>query len=430
MILKDKTVFYYIGILIAFIIVSCDKEPDSVGGELFQKEELSIGLDTTDFVRAYSYKLDSIYTKNKAIYQFGSIYDAVFGQMSSSVYFQIASPKALPKPYTGTVDSVVLELNIQGIYGDITTTQSLHVFQLADTIHQGKSYFSTNKIPLNMEKGVLGSVSYTNKSLIDQIQENEVAKLRVRLDNALIGSFILNMDSIILSSNSKFDSLFKGLAIIPEPLQSADRGSTMTINFAGTAPKLMIYYNDTLTTCRFISGTTNAFSYYEHNILASQDPVFKQQMNGDTTQGESNIYLEGLGGSRALIKFPGLKDWVNNRKLFIHQAKLILPVELSANQSFFPPEKLTLLMRTDSTVVSLPDERRGSLIGGQYSQNFQRYDYTITMYIQDLVNGVPDKGLQLSIKGGTSSPERIKLKGTNPGLEENIRLKIIYTELK
>ncbi len=437
MILKDRfrKDFFRGGFAIVIILlnfIACNKEPESVGKGLMKGEELDIGLDTTNFIHAYSSRLDSVYTGGKGFYPTGSIYDAVFGQVESSLYFNLRTPNSLPYFDSNEiqVDSVILSLNLLNFYGDIHTTQTFHVFQLAHPFDTNKNYFSTDVIPLNLDRGELGNRTFSAQSLSSEIAENNSVNLRIHLDPVKVGEYVLNMENDILQSGINFAKQFKGLAVIPEPVQEANKGFMSFVDFSDIAPKVTIYYNDTSYSFKMIPGTSDVFANYRHNYLVSEDEVFKQQiLDGDTTSGSSSIYLEGMTGVRSLLSFPGIKNWVNNRKLFIHQAVLFLPVELNENRSFEPPSKLKLMMRTDSSIVSLPDEVHGTLSGGTYSAVNNRYEYTITMYIQELVNGSLDYPLQLMMSGESYIPNRVKFSGTSPDLGRNIRLKIVYSEL-
>ena len=413
------------------ILNSCNKEPKTVGIDMLKSEELKIGLDTTNFIHAHSFRVDSIITLNKGVYPIGSILDANFGQLQSNIYFEMRPPRELTDSFycEKIIDSVVLELSVSSFYGDITSNQHFHVYQLADTIDVEKTYYSTQTIPLDIDKGELGNVTINPLDLINS--EEETKTIRIPLNNESVGEYIFCMGRDILDSGSAFEHNFKGLAILSEPQQAVDKGGIVYIDFSTYVPKLIIYYNGTSEFVASVrTGTTSSFANYKHNYIVSQDEVFKQEiLDEDLSKGSENIYIEGMTGIKSLITFPGLMDWVGERKIFIHQATLTLPVDKSENP-FSLPQQLKLLMKdTDSTSVSLPDEARGTLIGGTYSQLNNKYEYIITLYIQELVNGREDLGLIFSMDGDSYRPDRVKFFGTNPDLENNIQLKIIYTEL-
>ncbi len=421
-------------IIILLHITSCNKEPETVGKGLLAEEELEVGLDTTGFMHAHSVPVDSVYTEGKGFYPLGSIYDGVFGMSESSLYFNLRTPNSTPFDSNGMVlqvDSVILSLNLLNFYGDVNTTQTFHVFQLAESFDTNKNYFSTDVIPLNLERGEVGSRTFYGKAFSGQLAEDKDVSLHIPLDPVKIGEYVLNTEDSILKSGIVFAKHFKGLAIIPEPVQEANKGFMSFVDFSEIAPKVTIYYNDTSYSFKMIPGTSNVFANYKHNYLVSGDEAFKRQiLEGDTASGTDGIYLEGMTGIRSLIYFPGIQDWVNGRKLFIHQAKLLLPVESGGNPSFTPPNKLKLMMKTPSGIVSLPDEAHGTLSGGTYSNLNKRYEYTITMYIQELVNGTMDFPLHLTMNGESYIPNRVKIMGTSPELDRNIRLKIVYSELQ
>ena len=122
---------------------SCKKTPDTIGNDLIDDNNY-INVFYTDTVQVYSHSyFDSIGTKNVRYALLGSINDPVFGLTEAGFYTQFRFSAAGQNFGTAPVfDSLVLQLTLADAYGDTTTWQTVHVYELTDTISTSESYYS------------------------------------------------------------------------------------------------------------------------------------------------------------------------------------------------------------------------------------------------------------------------------------------------
>ena len=82
-------------------------------------------------------------TKNVRYALLGSMNDPVFGLTQAGFYTQFRFTSAGQNFGSAPIlDSVVLQLSLASIYGDTTTLQTVHVYQLTDSITSSDPYYS------------------------------------------------------------------------------------------------------------------------------------------------------------------------------------------------------------------------------------------------------------------------------------------------
>ena len=198
----------------------------------------------------------------------------------------------------------------------------------------------------------------------------------------------------------------------------------------------MYYHNteDTLVYNFAITTESIRFNRYEHDYsVASTD--FKQQLNGDTTQGRQKLFIQAFGGTKVKLQFPYLKKWAADKKIAINNAQLIL-TKSDLTAPYRNPAMLALrAILTDTTQSSLVDENEGTIYFGGVYNGSSGYSFRISRYIQQILNSSSvekDKGLYLSVAGASYVGNRLILNGTSPSLNWNNRMKIeiTYTIIK
>jgi hypothetical protein len=174
----------------------------------------------------------------------------------------------------------------------------------------------------------------------------------------------------------------------------------------------------------------------------------------NTATSRGIIYLDGLAGLRAKIKFPYLKNILTTvgSDVIVNHAELVITPVPGSNIPFVPLPKLTLyrldlahqhqlLQDADPT-----DPRSGgaSLVGqfsGYYNKTRNEYHFTVTAYVQDLMlNKTTDYGTFLAPVDTTqtksvdyfATPQagaRTIAVGADKTSPYRIKLNIIYTRL-
>lgn len=423
---------------LVLLMVSCNKKPENVGLDLLEGEKLIIGSDTTDFIKAYSIYEDSVITSlsTKPYSLLGSFYDPVFGITTASIYSQLRVLESSPDTIGPDVqvDSVVLSMVYSGYYGNIDAYQTIRVYRIAEDLEYDSIYYSNQSVAVDYSDwGELGSLTYlpqpNDSVLLPDDTLYQAAALRVPLDISF-GEKILALEDSALVDNERFLDEFKGIYITADPARYPNDGAIIYFSLASSRSLISIYYNDTSELNLYINNLSKRFDHYEHDYtLSTNDEFIQQVVNQDTTLGANHLFLQGLGGIQAKVFFPGLTEWVNGRSIAVHDARLIFTFNQDV-YNYDPPVQLRLFeYMEDGTIYSLRDESTTNDFGGEYNEDHQEYAFRIPFYIQELINGEDEYGLNLSVAGKTYNANGVVLQGTNSNNDNAVRLEIIYSEL-
>jgi len=422
------------------LLSACNKN-EELGLNIQPTEDIMGALFTDTIpVIAYTVKEDSFRTDEVTYNLIGSYTDPVFGTTNAGAYSQfVLTTTAVSFGNNPVCDSIVLSMAYQGFYGDTASTLTLNVFELADDLYYSNNYYSNDV--MGVYKKNLANVSF-KPNLKDSVLIGSTKyppHLRIKLNKSFGQKFVDASGSSYLSDNSNFLKFFKGLYISTKQMSSG--GCILYFNFLSSITKLSLYYHNDADTAAYnfvIDGYCARFNSFDHKNFASADPLLKQQIAGDTTLGDSLLYVQSMAGTKIKLKFPGilglkhlLTDSVNGR-ISILKAELVVKLDETASGDFAPPEKL-ILSKTNAngTMSFLTDYSYGdAYYGGSYSSTTKEYRFNIGQHIQDalLRGSFEDKGLNLVVSGSAVKSNRAVLKG-NKRSQDNLRLEIIYTKI-
>ena len=430
--------------LLSLLIFSCSKELSPIGIGLIEDADLlSMGYTDTVKLVAYTVSDDSIYTRNLSIndvhyIQIGSMYDPVFGTTTSNLYSQILLTSSRTRFGTNPVfDSAFLYLKYKSSYGDTLSNMTFRVYSLTDDIVD--SLTSRSYSTVSYDPDPIGEVTFQPRPHDSAFYggEKQSATLRISI-NSKFGNSVLGIaDTNALNKNSAFIKAFKGICIIADPQKTPGKGSIITFQIpSGYMPLTMHYHNtpDSAKTYNFaISSGGSRFQNYNHNGHAEAIPILKQQLNGNTSLGEQFLFAQGLGGTKIKIQFPNLDKWVDNNKIVINDAQLI--IGNSSVSSIFPNPRYLLLNTvgvngsTNSNSIVDANESSG-YFDGTYNSSANSYRFRITRYIQQVILGKErNNGLHLIIPSSAVNGSRLILNGT-ASPQSDMKLYIRYTKLQ
>jgi hypothetical protein len=140
-----------------------------------------------------------------------------------------------------------------------------------------------------------------------------------------------------------------------------------------------------------------------------------------------------MAGTKVIIKFPYLKNYVSTGRIAINKAELILRVDdadFSISAFSVPPTLALVKVNQNGNYTYLLDEFEGaSYFGGTYNSSKKEYRFTITRHLQNILNhDVADYGLALMVSGGSIQASRVVLLGTQ-SLASRLRLNLTYTKI-
>ncbi|MCK9291178.1 MAG: DUF4270 domain-containing protein [Bacteroidales bacterium] len=438
---KDK---HRVGILCCLLIAglffqACTKKPGLIGDTIQPDTDL-IKLKYTDSltITAYSLLEDSIRTDKPENFLLGSIYDPVFGTTVAGFYTQFSLSTRNPDFGSNPqLDSLVLQMAYSGYYGDTNTFQTIRVYELEENIFYDSAYYS-NRI-LTASNTELANFSFKPKpnSKVHLLKDTVAPMLQVRLDalSTELGNKLLTATADNMLSDTAFKNFFKGLYLTADPVTNG--GAISMFNLPVNLSRLIIYYKnsekDSLQYDYTISSVNAGFNVFNHFGYQNADPEFIAQVLGnDTLSGSQKLYLQGGGGVKVRLKFPDLPlfEATTNDHIIINDAKLIFTGLHQDTATFLAPIKLSLVqMLKDEKYQILEDQGYGTeYFGGEYIPRTNQYQFHITRYMQEAVNqrkSSENFGLQLSVLGAASRPNRIVINGTNPIGDSTTKLKLV-----
>lgn len=335
--------------------------------------------------------------------------DQSFGELHADGYFSIVPANTMFYPFYRrdsivAVDSVILSLAYNGLYGDTNSTQTLRIYEISQqAIFADTVLYKFNHPDFPTTGAELGAKSFLLKRLKDSvtvIRKKDTTKLvnviRIPLATSL-GARFASYDTTNTSnggfrSDSLFKTLFKGLAI-----KSDATGNGLTyINPASTNTKLIVYYRVQK------SGTIDTTFTEFYHTKGPQANLVRRTIGTDWNNYLNNglakddkIFIASAPGSYATIRIPGL-DTLSNA--VIHRAELIMNPLVTAQEGIFshPPSLiLDRINATRDTAITFDFDMGLSDNYGSYSYDYGRfgggllrdstYRFNLTRYVQKIV---------------------------------------------
>ncbi len=443
------------GILLVFLafalfLVSCQKDPYSIGYSILPSSD-TLTTRTTDTitVQAFSVLQDSIRSDESATNMLGCVVDPVFGKTIANFcsQFYLSSDK-IDFGTDPILDSVVLMLRYNSLYGETNTLQHVKVYELNEDIYRDSAYYSNRSV--SYFPTLLGEKTF-RPNLVDSVPlygTKVLPHLRINLNqySNYFGNKLLYAPEEALLNSNNFVKFMKGLYIESSPV-AAD-GALISFNMTSSLTSLAVFFKSHDSTGKLVDSLIYEFvisakgariNTFNHENYKDANPEFiNQVVNHDSADGKNKLYLQGLGGVKIKIKLPYIKELSKSRDVVLNNAVLKLTNIMSDN-SLAPPAKLTLI-KSDSTgkIGFLVDENEGSAyFGSSYRASDKSYNFRITRHLQQVLQGkIPNYDLYLLVNDPSSNvliPNRVVGGGTAPSLPNlesaKFKLEVVYTKL-
>ena len=447
--MKRYCYFLYKTLIISVLVVlysSCSKTTESIGNGLLSEND-HIGAFYTDtlHLNCHSERIDTLLTKGLTTVLLGSMMDPVMGLTDANLFTQLHVSST--HQYFGDqpiIDSVVLQLAYTGYYGDTTTLQMVHVYELADSLSKTNSYYQFSDVEvkgIDLANGFQFQPHPKTTHLVVGNDTLSQAVLRIPLDNSF-GERLVAADSIIFSTSEAFKDYCYGLKIFVESV--SQNGAVCFFNpTSNTLTKLQVYYreNSEANPMRYdfyITSDDVYFNQYLHDYTLGSDDFQQQVLQNDTLLGQTQLYLQSMGGLRCFISFPDLKEWAESLQeegtyLIINEAKLVIPTAITPDTSWAVPASLALVnLKKDGKTALLSDYLEGSsFYGGSYSSSKKNVTFRISEYLQEVIMGnIDSQGLYLSITGASFNAYRWVIAGPDAPQDQTLKYEIKYSIVK
>ncbi len=442
----------FLFLIVATLILSCSKKPDTIGLDLVDDNSPITGFDTTIELAAYSKIEDPIYSDETSLNLLGSMTTSTFGQTNASFYTHIRTSLLNPEFGDNPVfDSAILTMVYDGAYGNISSEQNFTIHRVTEDFYYDSSYYSNTYFSIDSSFYYASHTfipDTTRETIVDTANNDttfRAARLRINL-NEQFGQDIFNLQNqndSVWSSNDKFLEYFKGLYIRPENISNTGEGGILYFDMLTDYSNIILYYRqspeDTTTfTLPFLININSArVGRFDHDYSLSSDPDFV--LNNDSTiSGNNRLFLQCLGGVKTEISFPGIKSWADSGTIAINEAKLILTVD-DYLPEYQPSSSLVMFKNIDGddedTLADSFDFMRDQLqgdayFGGRYHESSKTYTYRLSLHMQDLLAGEVDLGVALFPTAKAVKANEIKIFGTGPAIPGRLKLNIIYTKIE
>lgn len=339
------------------------------------------------------------------------------------------------------VDSVVLTLRPNQIFGVPKTPLPIEIFELQETLLVSEDY-QTDFDPEVSTTSIGSSIFSFPRQLkvpetvtVDSL--TEVYQFRIRLDNAL-GTYLKDgVGDPAVGTTEEFQAYFKGIMVkVGSGLDPSLPGAIYSMALLTGESGIKVYTSE-------ISSSTNT-ELIEYPITSKCARINKishdysgslaQTYLDDVTNSDDLLFVQGLAGLRTEIHIPGLYDFgVNNNSAI---AKAILQFELAdeQNDELTNSEQLYLLdLEIDgSESLTLDYIYSPARSGGKFDSEINGYQFDITRHVQRIVQEA-QKGVdvnyglrlhaQVPVLNGNDTAHNV-IKGL-----DNIALKLYHTDL-
>jgi hypothetical protein len=480
-------------------LTSCKKinEATELGGDLIPPIDNVTTFDTTLSVDAYNFLFNSTQdsTATGGISYLGNINnDPLFGKSEGRMYFDLM-PAAIKSPFPFKkdsligLDSVVLVMGYNSLYGDSTKAQQVQVLEIPTS--QTFSFLQDYKIntnPINTLGTALSPIkTFIPSTLNDSVfprDEKAANQLRIPLNNSF-GQRLLNYDTLnAYASRAAFKTYFNGFAVVPQNNGTAN--ALVGFNIASTKLSFYVRYKNSgkidTATVNFTLGNL-ADGTLENDTIAVANYISRDYSGSELatavtgTTPDNLIYIQNSPGSYAKLLIPGLSGLTNR---IVHLAQLTVEqVKDPLADIFTPPAYLYLdafdagknRFRTipydvqlsatgsldldlkgtaDSTAFTFANPEQFGMIGikrkGSTGDSVYNWQFNLTRYVQHIANGTePAQELRLyspfpRIRALSNNIEQFISTGTNYGAgrvrlgggnhpTQRMRMRLVYSKL-
>jgi len=454
-------------LLISLFILNSCKRQDGIGLGVDTSNQISgtLLVDTNVVINTVAEDSSAVVTSALTKTPLGEFVDPAFGTLKSNIALGISLPTS---PYTVpagtlTIDSAVLVLGYaDGFYGDsVATRYKINVYQLKEK-PLNQTYYS-NKHWEN-ESTVLATKTFTanthdsltitrvRQDTIDTVQR-VAPQLRVAFSKKFIYDNLFNASGTQLSSDAAFQNAVKGLYLTIERAQASNAGGTLQLKLATASSHLDVFYKAVKDTTTDTASVSLTFPIHAAEIIHTYNATINNAKKATTTQ--ATFYLQGLGGLRSKVSFPGLSK-LNPDSIVLNRAELVITPVAGSGIPYAPFPKLTMYQldiakqRILIQDASSGDARyQAGIFGGYYGRTTKEpvkaYRFVITGYVQDLIRKkTVDYGTYIApidttevnsttgaagIAPSVQTAARAILIGNDKSSPYRIKLNIIYTKI-
>lgn len=400
-----KKTKYLIAIISILAFLSSCKKDSTIGADILPSDDLlNLKFSDTFTLQAKTLEDTFLRTDKLAKNYLGVINDPIFGTQKASIVLEVDKPNTVYDDTLGpfTLDSVVLLIKYNLVYGDTTVPQDFKVSTITNPINENNLYYSNTSIfPAGSVIGTLNNYTFTpsNKVIMSTTDTTGSTNIfRVKL-NSTVGYSILNLGQAALLDSATFKGIFPGIRIE----NASNNGNAMAeMDISSSSGAIVIYYKDKKNTQREMRLFTSVYRAVSGVIVARQNSInLFSNTKSATVQNTINSgqvsdsvnYILGQGGTIVRLSLPTIK---NHNLIAINKAEIKLTqiIQNSSTDLQTPPYILLLKRNSSGQLDVLPTADGLGIIDSTGTDAFgniiARYSINITNYVQDVVKGLED----------------------------------------
>jgi hypothetical protein len=382
--------------ILVYFLSACER-PQGIGFQLVPQGNVEVYFTDTLTVDASTVLAKEVVTSNSGVIMVGQFIDPVLGRVTATPFFEIAPPLSLGTAKIAldqansteiVYDSLVLNLGVSSVYGNLQTTQTIRIHELSDSIKNtsNTTYYNTNSIPYNPSPMAVITFKASD------VEQNR--SLRVKLnDYPGFSNFIRQVTRLSADSatRDRFLEEIKGWAIVPD---ANENGSVVSFAAGSVNTTLSLFYTkNTSTEKKNLSYTFfPGFGDYFHQVTGDKSNTLLNNLNTplqaiSSKQTNNLSFVQAGLGVQTKLSFPSFSNLRKLGNVAINRAELIIKPLVSSTDVYTAPSFLYMyeaqadndIHQTEVTISStvkqfvpsfvLPEEAQG----GNTQQSFVRY---------------------------------------------------------
>jgi hypothetical protein len=353
-------------------------------------------------VRLSTVLLDSVQTSGTGTVLLGNYSDAVFGNITSSSYMQMAIPSSLDLQQRDRYKALYLVLKYNGYYfGDTTKPLSVFAHRLTEKIEYDYDNVINSTSSFRFQSDPLGSVVFMPRP-----NSGDTIAIKIRDDiGAEFFDKLLNGAGEV-STNELFADYFPGIALIAE---ETNRGCIA--GFGGNPQDVRIVLLSTTSDPYpaemkiefMMNDSSRQFNHISYDRSATQLKALSEQrtkLPSSSTGGMS--FLQGGVGLMIRVDFPSLqRSLLFNKSALVAAELSVAPLSTSYNVIALP--SALNLYAADALNRSGAGVAASTLTIDELYHEETEYTFNITQYLKDEFSDSyvdPDKGLLITLPSG------------------------------
>ncbi len=433
-------------VLLSAFFFSCE-EPTDIAFDNLGGSNLSTFFTDTLTVKRETVKVDSAVTSNQVQLLIGGFTDPVFGYVQANAHFQPSLPvnqnTGAEFPFTvqsGAVfDSLRLSLLTNRYYlGDTLDKITVTVHRLVNPLSTSRNYNFDDEVPFEAQP--LVSQRFNLDEVFNATRDS-IRTVSFKLPASVGQELFALANTDDASTTSKLSNKFAGFVVRVNGRPNGLYGfQTSSANGSGTALNLFYHVGTETTASRFpfdLSGKR----YNQVKADRTGTPIASILRSGNALSSASTggkTYLQASTAIGTKISFPSFSNI--SRGSLINAATIVFDVDTTVISTFFPPQNAVVLAEVDANNKIIKRSNNTPLLvnlgrglnglPGIYNPISKTYTLDLTVYLQDVINGLKPNtsGLVLLPATLTQNSDAILSNGSfSRTVIRNAKISIFYS---